>query len=448
MINSSSQESRVNSQEFKHFNLWSVVCRLCTKKGFSLIEVLVVLSLMALAALFLGSKINNMGGKGWRFNKTCQIMEEIKEAIIGRPGLYCNCIRQYTGYVSDVGGTLIADMQGNKRLIPISLFYKEGKVIKKLEMKDNISNIFKQGHYPQPMPLWTRKVGEIPEWKYYGDAETWSGWRGPYIDLLPDDVLKDAWGNPFVFIIGEVGTHNEKAYRCVKTHDAGLGTDIDSDALEEPHEPGTSDGDQYWEELPININPKPWIHPGKLQGIPDVVDTYYDDALEMISLGADGRPGGKGVNKDLVITIYKQEWTGEVSGHVGYRGNPYVTEITLYCPKKGEIESAPIEIVDNDHGSDIDGEIIYCGISFRFGTAPMATGICLEWEQQCQEYDDSGNCIDDVDVCVEHEVIDEPKPDSNWEKVAVPIGIRSLQAGGKTYIFPVEATGNWVGTIK
>ena len=415
-------------------------------KGFSLIELLVTLSIMALLVLFLGSKLGSSKKKDTAFYNTCQIMEETKEAIIGRPGLYCNGIRQYTGYVSDVGGSLIVDMQGEKRLIPIGLFYKEGKVIKKLEMKDNISNILKQGHYPQPMPLWTRNIGgyEILEWGYHGASKTWAGWRGPYIIPPPDGVLKDAWGTPLIFIIGEVVFHSEKAYRCVKTHDSSF--DI-------PHEPGTSDGDQYWEELHININSKPWTHSGKdvMPGgnANKLVDTYYDDALEMISLGADGRPGGDGVDKDLVITIYRQEWTGEVSGHAGYRGNQYVDAVTLHYPKEGKIENAPIEIVDNDHGSDIGGETIYCGINFRFGIAPMATGICLRWEQQCQEYDDSGdNCIEYLDVCVEHELTYKPKPDSNWKKVAVPIGIRSLQAGGGNYIFPVEAAGNWIGTIK
>jgi len=161
-----------------------------------------------------------------------------------------------------------------------------------------------------------------------------------------------------------------------------------------------------------------------------VVDTYYDDALEMISLGADGRPGGEGVDKDLVITIYRQEWTGEVSGHAGYRGNPYVDEVILYCPEEGKIEDVPNEIEDNDHEFDMDGETIYCGINFRFGTA-------------CET--DDPDCKIDCDYS-------EPTYTcnyTNFKKVAVPIGIRSIKTDTeKTYIFPVEATGNWVGTLK
>lgn len=412
----------------------------CT--GFSLVEVLVVLSLMALLVLFLGSKINNMG-EDWRFEKTCYMMEEIKEAIIGKPGLYCNGIRQFTGYVSDMG------------VLP-SLFDKEGNKIEFIDengnniMDDNTLNDILQGKLiVQPRGLWTRDIDgdgndDLPEWKY-ADAKIWAGWKGPYIDPPPDGILKDAWGNPFVFIIGELVTHNGKTYRCIKSHEAGLGKAINPKAIEEPHEPGTTYGEKYWKELPVHISAKTWVWPAKdikeiYEGRAYTTDVFYADAMVVISYGKDGKPGGEGLNKDLVLTIYKQEWTGEVAGHVGYRGHPYVDVVTLHYPKEGKIKTASIEIVDNDHGY---------GINFRFGIAPMDTGVCLEWGQECVEWDESNNCIKYVDVCVQPEVIDDPKPDSNWKKIAVPIGIRSITTDtGKTYIFPVEATGNWIGTLK
>ena len=83
--------------------------------GFSLIEVMVILALMAALALFLGSKINNID-TDLGFDKTCHMMEEIKEAIIGKQGLYCNGTRQFTGYVSDMGtmpGLFYVDQGGN-----------------------------------------------------------------------------------------------------------------------------------------------------------------------------------------------------------------------------------------------------------------------------------------------------------------------------------------------
>jgi prepilin-type N-terminal cleavage/methylation domain-containing protein len=421
--------------------------------GFTLVEVLVVLSLMALLVFFLGSKINNIG-EDWRFEKTCHMMEEIKEAIVGKPGLYCNGIKQFTGYVSDMGDLpSLFDEKGNK----IEFIDENGNNV----MDDNTLNDILQGKLiVQPRTLWTRDTNgdgenDIPDdvlWKYHEDSNIWAGWRGPYIDPPPGGVFRDAWGNAFVFFTGELVTHNGKTYRCVKTHQAGLGKAIDPKAIEEPHEPGTKDGEKYWKELPVHINAKTWVWPGKNvenRDRPHITDVFYGDAMVVISYGKDGEPGGERLGKDSVIIIYRQEWTGEVSGHAGYRGNQYVDAVTLHYPKEGKIENAPIEIVDNDHGSDIGGETIYCGINFRFGIAPMATGICLRWEQQCQEYDDSGdNCIEYLDVCIEHELTYKPKPDSNWKKVAVPIGIRSLQAGGENYIFPVEATGNWVGTIK
>jgi len=354
------------------------------------------------------------------------MMEEIKEAIIGKPGLYCNGIRQFTGYVSDMGVLpSLFDREGNK----IEFIDENGNNI----IDDNTLNDILQGKLiVQPKGLWTRDIDgdNLPEWQYYDNAKIWAGWRGPYIDPPPDGILKDAWGNPFVFIIGELVTHNGKTYRCVKSHDAGLGRDIDPNAVAEPHEPGTADGDQYWKELPVAINvPHTWVRPGKdvpdtygyPHDLPYVTEPHYADALTVISYGKDGKPGGEGLNKDLVLTIYKQEWTGEVAGHVGYRGHPYVDVVTLHYPKEGKIESASIEIVDNDHGY---------GINFRFGTA-------------CES--DDPNCKIDCDYS---------EPDyicnyTNFKKVAIPIGIRSITTDtGKTYIFPVEATGNWIGTLK
>ncbi len=379
-----SQKSTVNS-------LWSEVCGLWTKKGFSLVEVLVVLSLMALLVLFLGSKIRNVDTED-KFYKTCHIMEEIKEAIIGKPGLYCNGIRQFTGYVSDMG------------VLP-DLFDENGKKVE---------------YNGQPRALWTRDIDgdgndDLPEWKYYGEAKIWAGWRGPYITPPPDGILKDAWGNPFVFIIGKLVTYNEKTFRCIKTHDC---------TAHEPHEPGDSN---YWEELkdsngnPIHISAKPWFDPNEVDPkTKKVIDRFYADALEIVSYGKNGKPGGKGLDKDLVLTIYKQEWTGEVAGHAGYKGNPYVGRVTLHYPEKEEVKTASIEIVDNDHGY---------GINFRFGIA-------------CEN--DDPNCKIDCDYSEPGYICNY----TNFKKVAIPIGIRSITTDtGKIYIFPVEATGNWIGTI-
>ena len=401
--------------------------------GFSLIELLVVLALMAALALFLGSKINTID-KDLHFDTTCHQMEEIKEAIIGKPALYCNGIRQFTGYVSDMGA------------LP-GLFYvaEDGNIVK-LQEGDDISEVLKDCKYPpQPKALWTRDMdgdgqNDIPDevlWEYHeDDGKIWAGWRGPYITRPPGGVLRDAWGKPFVFITGELVTHNRKTCRCIKTHRASL---LDDPALQEkPHEPGTAVGALYWQELSkqINakqINAKTWgIHVDKLppgetsylvnalaRHLPEVIDIFYDDAMEIISYGKDGKPGGQGLNKDMVLSIYRQEYTGEVAGHAGYKGNPYVHEVTLYYPKyteqEGGVKSIGIaSIEDNDNGY---------GICFRFGTA-------------CESYDPGVELDCDYATYV------------NFQKVSIPIGIRSIKAGGKNYIFAVTEGGNWMGTLK
>lgn len=381
-------------------------------RGFSLIEVLTVLSLMALMAIVLGTKLDIGGRKNWRVYKTCQIMEEIKEAIIGRPGLYCNGIRQFSDYVSDMG------------CLPDFLDEKGYKIDLKNIDQTRLTDILQRRQIVQPRALWTRSnISNEYLWAYRVEGNIWAGWRGPYIDPPPDSILKDAWGNPIIFIMGELATYKGKTYRCIKTHES---------TATNPHQPGRDE--DCWKKLKDYITATPWFDPKKLfqrqetghvKG--EMTDVFYNDALVMMSYGEDGRPGGKGLNKDLIVTIYRKEWTGEVAGHLGYRGNPYVRSVVLHCPKKGKIEDASIEIVDNDNGVDVGGETIFSGINFRFGTA-------------CER--------DDPDCKIGCDYSDSACSYTNFKKLAVPIGIRSIVAGGKTYIFPVEATGNWVGTIR
>ena len=226
-----------------------------------------------------------------------------------------------------------------------------------------------------------------------------------------------------MFIIGELVTHEKNPYRCVKSHVAGY---------DEPNTPGGV-VNQYWQQLSQPINSRKWIHPGSVEpeyasyeptidGCPLRKDLFYEDALTIVSYGKDGRPGDEGVNKDMVLTIYPQEYIGEVAGHIGYSGNPYVRELALYFPKYteqgGRVESVKIApIRDNDNGH---------GIHFRFGTACESNDPCGE-ELDC-------NC--DYASYV------------NFQKVAIPMGIRSIKAGGKNYIFAVTEGGNWMGTLK
>lgn len=334
-------------------------------------------------------------------------MEEVKEAIIGHPGLYCNGIRQFTGYVSDLGA------------LPSLYYVDENGDMKELPADDNLSEILKKCKLPpQPRELWTRDIDrdgklEIPDgllWKYHKDGGIWAGWRGPYIEPPPDGVLRDKWGNPLVFLVGELVTRNRNTYRCIKSHE---------ETYDDPKPP--EGGSDYWQPLSQPISAREWIDLSEMS-FPNKKDRFYEDALTVVSYGENGRPGGKGLDKDLVIAVYKQEYTGEVAGHVGYHADEkkiYTDKVTIYYPQRhrGEdlIKSKTIDIKDIDHGY---------GINFRFGDSPTFQ----------HELDENDRKV----------AIDDP----NSVSLAIPLGIRAIATAGKTYIFPVEPTGNWVGTLK
>ena len=393
-------------------------CKISSDKcsGFTLIEVLVALALMGLFASITVVAINKVDDKV-KYDETQKTMLEIKEAILGKPDLYCNGWKQFTGYVSDMGAVpTLVDDQGNE--------------------------VEKGG---QPRALWTRDINndddtedqgiDIAEsflWKHYKDTKIWAGWRGPYIRPPGDNVLRDGWGNPFMFVTGEVVTLKDVAgggslrsgtYRCIKNY-AG----IRNSGL-----PGFVSGrgvnwDECWEsfpEGPILDPPESYKSSNSDKEETFKYNIFYgkENALTICSYGADGKPGGTGLNQDIVLTVYRTDWTGEVAGHVGYSGNRYVDEVIINYPeyKKGEDSiiksSEPIQITNNDSGH---------GINFRFGAAPEVGDKC----RPACNYDDY----------------------ENFQKISIPMGIRSIKitkegSDDKICVFTVEPTGNWLGTI-
>jgi prepilin-type N-terminal cleavage/methylation domain-containing protein len=380
--------------------------------GFSLIEVLVVLALMGLLASVIVFAVNDFD-EPQRYVETMEIMADIKEALLGKPERYCNGWKQFSGYVADMG------------VLPALL--------------DNADREVDIGG--QPKALWTRDLnndGDTQDpgidivddflWKYYPDAKIWAGWRGPYVESPRGAVLKDGWGNALMFIRGEVATVKEVygggawrsgVFRCIKNF-AGLA----HGSL-----PGFACGrnvwDECWEPFPEGM-PGPVTDPPESYKTTDSSDSeqtflynvFYgrDDALTIASFGADGKPGGLGLDKDIILTIYRTDWTGEVAGHAGYRRNQYVEALSIQYPQYGKtdfIQKKTIRVSDNDGGY---------GIHFRFGTAPEVGDPC---RQGC-DYDGYDNFL----------------------KVSVPMGIRSIEAEGRMHVFTVEPTGNWVGTIR
>lgn len=385
-------------------------------QGFSLIEVLVAVSLMAFLAVYLSVKTDEMANED-KFYKTCYMMEEIKEAIIGREGLYCNGVRQFTGYVSDTGNLpdlFYTDKDGLKKVTQSG----SGRT-QAIEGDDGLAEALKNGLRPRPTALWTKPEG-MPKWKFHEASQLWAGWRGPYIDHPPGGALKDAWGNKFLFVIGEVIGVDEdednipdKTYRCKKTYKA---------TRDQQRRPGGAD--DYWEIINevSGMNFRVWEDLGtakdpdgnKVENIAESLQTkqeifYGDSCLTIISLGKDAKPGGEGLDKDISIVVEPAEFMGEVAGNAGDReeGNLLVDRVCLYFPDYtedgGKIkelcipDSAPVM----ENNSQVlffqpDSGICYTGINFRFGQGKSFSMDCLKWE--CEGTDDTDNC-----ECSEHE---------------------------------------------
>ena len=137
-------------------------------KGFSLIELLVVLAILGLFVAMM-TQVFTRGDDQRRFDETRARMQEIKKAILGSEGAYAYGQRQFAGYVADMGGLPALDDMGTPA-----------------DLTDD-----------QPKVLWEQET--LPDWEYKDTPKTWMGWRGPYLETPPGDILKDGWGNPFVF---------------------------------------------------------------------------------------------------------------------------------------------------------------------------------------------------------------------------------------------------------
>ncbi len=138
----------------------------CRKNGFSLLELLVVLVILGfLTAMMV--KVFTHGDDQKRFDETRIKMEEIKKALIGTSGAYANGQRQFAGYITDMGELPGLD------------------------------------EYDQPDSLWEQ--GSQRDWEYNQGPKIWMGWRGPYIEAPQENLLEDAWGDTFAFIIYDTG---------------------------------------------------------------------------------------------------------------------------------------------------------------------------------------------------------------------------------------------------
>lgn len=139
-------------------------------EGFTLLEVLVVLGIVALLVFVVSGIPQAVRDRdSGCFDMTIESMEQIRNAILGNSGAHIEGEHRFSGYVTDMG-----------------------------ELPELL------GEYLQPAGLWTDRLDEygrdnLPGWQYTGDeSRIWMGWNGPYIEA-PRSVLMDGWGHPLIF---------------------------------------------------------------------------------------------------------------------------------------------------------------------------------------------------------------------------------------------------------
>ncbi len=341
------------------------------KTGFSLLELIVVLVILGFLVAMM-AKVFTHGDDQKRFDETRTKMGEIKKALIGASGAYANGQRQFSGYIIDMG---------------------------RLPELVNDDGTMDENGEGQPKGLWTRDLNDdgdtldatdIPEtllWEYQQDAMIWMGWRGPYIESPPDDLLEDAWGDTFAFIKGDIvkGTDVGKFYRCKASHKSSTG-----------NKPTTGTWEDYWEEVGGDESWSDEWFEGK---------KYFNDSLNIISRGADNRPDGDVFDEDILLKISHYDYMAPVAGKTGR----YVKDIAIYFPSEDFNDRADSQFIGN---LDLMAHDSY----FKFESDVLDVGV-----------DDTSIPIGVRSVVLTN-INDSTKSD--------------------TKIFAIEPTGNWLGTLE
>ncbi len=162
------------------------------QKGFSLIELLIVVGIMGISAALMTPVLGDRDN-ATKLAATLEGMDQIKEAILGR---HCERLRgdvALGGYVADMGA--LPDLVNASGL-----------------------TVSAGG---QPRGLWTSDIRNTPEImdddlttrRGYGIGQSDGqgedifvlGWRGPYLTRPPRGVIEDGWKRPLVFVLGGGG---------------------------------------------------------------------------------------------------------------------------------------------------------------------------------------------------------------------------------------------------
>lgn len=147
------------------------MCVRTTQRGFTLLELLVVISLLGLLALATTALVDNVDEQQ-RFETTRTRLQQIRHAIVGNSARTLNGEPEISGFAADMG-RLPANIEELVEL-PSGL---EWAALDIIHTGTTASGV----------------VGQL-----YG------GWRGPYLDVMPSSgasavlAFRDGWGNPDV----------------------------------------------------------------------------------------------------------------------------------------------------------------------------------------------------------------------------------------------------------
>ena len=158
--------------------------------GFTLVEVLVTLAIIALMGTVAGAVYYKGYHDEVAYQDTIEVLDTIKKAILGS-NIPHNRGVHISGYVADMGA------------------------LPRLN-KDR-----------QPEALWNKTRG-LKSSKYYEEERIRTGWNGPYIREPDGGFLKDGWGNGLSFRCDKDGTLTIKSYGADMKQG---GTELDKDII-------------------------------------------------------------------------------------------------------------------------------------------------------------------------------------------------------------------------
>ena len=308
------------------------------QQGFTLLELLVVLVLLGLIST-MATQVFIKEDNQKRFKITLETIDEVKKAVLGTTNNSYMKTQSLGGYASDMGS--FPDLMDMSATPPTPY---------------SINN----AGDGQPLGLWTTNIhgdgsDELPQWQhmklaystvqdaiapltyryrciryhtasaatnpnggaqaaeywireegtsinpftpgtvYYPGTKFWAGWRGPYLDRPIDDYVIDGWGTPLKFILGDLVYDGTKTYRCILSHATTAGED-----------PSTAT--TLWEEV--------YVESPVIVDFDDSGVTYSADTFNIVSLGADGIPGGSDYDEDIVHPISSNQIRSAVAGKV------------------------------------------------------------------------------------------------------------------------------------